>query len=191
MIKFCFLFLNSLSFFFLDSALLHPWTQTLWVTHPKTCSHLFPIWLEFLLKKEVRASKKSLNMYLRESTHLFLSTIFYSFNLTQVSGQPPTTTSTIPILKKELSLKLTSVKKEMGRLLKAVIIVKASSCWFSSQPFKVGRVKPPSTTILLMDWGRRSLSQTELAPSNFLFLYVNNCLLIYNNPRGVQVTCLF
>ena len=130
------------SWHFWDLALLHPWTQTLWVADPKTCSHLFPIWLEFLLKTEVWASKKSLNMYLSESTHLFLSTIFYSFNLPQVPWLPPT--STTPILKKGLSLKLTSALKEMGGFC-CHHVIKASSCQLSSQPFKIGgiRLKPP------------------------------------------------
>lgn len=54
-------------------------------------------------------------MYLSESTHLFLPTILYSFNLTQVPQLLPYLHK--PLLKKELSLKLTSPIKEMGRLL--------------------------------------------------------------------------
>ena len=65
-----------MKFFQIQHSLLHPWAQTLWVTGPKTCCHLFPIWLEFLLKMEAWASKRSLNVYLSASTHLFLPAIF-------------------------------------------------------------------------------------------------------------------
>lgn len=74
----------------------------------KHCFHLFSIWLEFLLKMEVSASKKPLNVYLSESTYPFLPAVSCSFNLPQAGCLP---TSTARILKKELSLKLSSPQR--------------------------------------------------------------------------------